>query len=69
MTLKAATKFAITGIALNLFLALITQGVLTFDVLTYSKYISIFRILYWAQILLLNVPLIIFFIVLYRKQN
>jgi hypothetical protein len=67
MTLKTATKIAMISISVNLLLALANSYPFRFFLaLELETFYTIFGI---VQLATLHVPLIIFFVVLYRKQK
>ena len=69
MSLKTATNLAIAGIILNLLLALLRSVVFQFEILSYADHELFFQVLNYVQIALLNIPILIFFIVLRSKQK
>jgi hypothetical protein len=69
MSLKTATSLAITGISLNLLIALLRTVLFQFEVLSYTDHELFFQVMNYVQILVLNVPILIFFIVLRSNQK
>ena len=67
MTLKTATLIVIAGLSLNLLIALAESFIFRFflDTVSLENYYFIMR---FVRPLTFHVPLILFFIVLYRKQ-
>lgn len=69
MTLKTATNIAIVGIVVNLLVAFLQRAAIEFDLIDYTKHLGLIQAIGYIQLLALNVPLIIFFIVLRSKQR
>lgn len=69
MSLKTATSLAIAGISLNLLISLLRTVLFQFEVLSYTDHELFFQVLNYVQILVLNVPILIFFIVLRSNQK